>query len=63
MRKYLFNGSVIGAVIGGWSVVQSTRKGPRNWLLILGWLSWGLTVAVAIGTVRERSQELEIEQR
>lgn len=63
MRKYLLNGSVLGAVFGAWSVIQSTRRGPRNGLLILIWLSWGLSLAVAIGTVREKSKQLEIEQR
>jgi len=63
MRKYLLNGSVIGAAFGAWSVIQQTRKGPRNWLLILVWASWALSLAVAIGTVREKSKDLELEQR
>jgi hypothetical protein len=63
MRKYLLNGSVIGAVIGAWSVVQTTRKGPRNWMLALLWVNWALSLALAIGTVREKSKELEAEQR
>jgi uncharacterized membrane protein YfcA len=63
VRKYLLNGGVIGAVVGAWSVIQQPRKGPRNWILILVWISWGLSLAVAIGTVREKSKNLELEQR
>jgi hypothetical protein len=61
MRKYLLNGGVLGAAFGAWSVIQQTRKGPHNWLLVLVWISWGLSLAVAIGAVRERSKELELE--
>ena len=39
-------------------MVQSTRRGPRDWRLILAWISWGLTVAIAVGTVVKESQEL-----
>lgn len=63
MRKYLLNGSVIGALIGGWSVFQTTRKGPRNALLVLLWINWALSVAIAIATVKQRSQDLELEAR
>lgn len=51
MRKYIFSSSVISAVFGGWSILQTTRQGPRDWRLVLMWLSWGLTLAIAIGTV------------
>ncbi len=51
MRKFLFNGSMISAIFGAWGVVQTTRKGPRDWRLVLMWISWGLSVAIAVGTV------------
>jgi hypothetical protein len=52
MRKFIFSGSVLSAIFGGWSTVQATRKGPRDWRLLFMWISWGLTVAVAVGTVK-----------
>ena len=61
MRKYILNSSIIGAVIGGFSAVQTTRKGPRDWRLILMWVTWGLTVAVAVGTVVKDAQTNELE--
>ena len=62
MRKFLFNTTLLSALFGGWGVVQATRNGPRDWRLILMWISWGLTVAIAVGTVikqAETSNELE----
>ena len=51
MRKYIFSTSVLGALFGGVGVVQATRNGPRDWRLILMWVSWLATVAIAVGTV------------
>lgn len=63
MRKYIFNGSVLGAVFGAWSVIQTTKHGPRDWRLVLSWVAWASTLAVAIGTVREQSAEAGEDQR
>ncbi|WP_165069878.1 hypothetical protein [Marisediminicola senii] len=51
MRKFIFSSSVIAAVFGGWSTVQATRRGPRDWRLALMWVSWAISLAIAIGTV------------
>lgn len=56
MRRFLFNTTVLSSVVGVWSVIQATRRGPRDWRLIAMWVSWALTVAVAIGTVVKESQ-------
>lgn len=61
MRKFLFNTQLIGAVVGGWSVLQTTRNGPRDWRLPLLWAGWGITVAVAVGTVIMDARQREIE--
>ena len=57
VRKFIFSGSVISAVIGGWGALQTTRKGPRDWRLALMWVSWAATVAIAVGTVVKQSQD------
>lgn len=51
MRRFIFNTTLITAIFGGWGTVQATRKGPRDWRLALMWISWGLTVAIAVGTI------------
>ncbi|MGO3886036.1 MAG: hypothetical protein ACTJHU_07045 [Mycetocola sp.] len=57
MRKYLLNTSVLGSVAGAWSVVRATKDGPRDWRLVLLWVSWGIGVALAVGSVIEQSKE------
>ncbi len=57
MRKYILNSSIISSVIGAVGVVQTTRKGPRDWRLILMWVSWGITVALAIGSVLQQDED------
>ncbi|CAN5220734.1 hypothetical protein BH11ACT4_BH11ACT4_02860 [soil metagenome] len=61
MRRFIFNTSILGAIFGVFGVVQSTRRGPRDWRLVLAWISWGLTVAIAVGTVIEDSKTQELE--
>ena len=57
MRKFIFSSSVIGALFSGWSTLQVTRQGPRDWRLALMWLSWALSLAIAIGTVLDEANE------
>ena len=59
MRKFLFSTSVLSAVFSGVSVARTTKSGPRDWRLILQWVIWGASVAIAVGTVIEKSNEAE----
>lgn len=59
MRKYLLSPAVLGAVVGAWGPIQASRKGPRDWRLALLWVSWGISVAIAIGTVAEEARAIE----
>ena len=56
MRKTIFSSTVLGAVLGGWTTLQATRKGPRDWRIPLMWISVALTVAVAVGTVKKNAE-------
>lgn len=56
MRKFIFSGTVLSAVFGGWSTLQATRKGPRDWRIAAMWISWALTLAVAMGTVKKNAK-------
>jgi hypothetical protein len=57
MRKFLFNTTLLSAIFGGWGTLQTTRKGPRDWRLILMWISWGATVAIAVGTIVKQAHD------
>ena len=59
MRKFIFNGAVIGAVIGLWSTIQTTRSGPRDWRIPLMWIGAAISLIIAVGTVVEESRAAE----
>lgn len=61
MRKFIFNASVLSSLFGAVGVVQATRKGPRDWRLILMWVAWACSVAIAVGTVVEDQKTNELE--
>jgi len=60
MRKYLFSGAVIAAILGGIGVIRTTFAGPRDWRLLLMWISWAASLAIAIGTVSDESKRAEL---
>jgi hypothetical protein len=60
MRKYLFSGAVIAAILGGIGVIRTTFTGPRDWRLLLMWISWAASLAIAIGTVSDESKRDEL---
>lgn len=62
MRKYILNGSILSALFGAWSTIKTTQSGPRDWRLVLMWLSWIITVAIAIGTVHADMKDRELER-
>jgi hypothetical protein len=57
VRKFIFSSTLISAIIGGWSTIRTTRRGPRDWRLVLMWISWAATVAIAVGTVIEQARD------
>ena len=59
MRKFLFNTSVLGVLFNGIDVAKTTSQGPRDWRLILMWVAWGASLAIAIGTVVENTKDAE----
>jgi hypothetical protein len=60
MRKYLFSGAVIASILGGIGVIRTTITGPRDWRLLLMWISWAASLAIAIGTVSDESKQAEL---
>jgi len=56
MRRFIFNTAVLSAVAGAWGPIQASRHGPRDWRLALMWVGWGISVAIAVGTVVEETK-------
>ncbi|GAB2822966.1 hypothetical protein GCM10027022_11860 [Alpinimonas psychrophila] len=59
MRKFLFNASVLGAIFGGVAALRETIRGPRDWRVILMWIGWAISVALAVGAVIRANEEAE----
>jgi len=59
VRKFLFSPSIWSSLFGAIGVIRTTTNGPRDWRLVLQWIVLGATVALAVGTVIERSNEAE----
>ncbi|SBS70484.1 hypothetical protein [uncultured Microbacterium sp.] len=52
MRKYLFGTGIISAVTGGLALLRGVRGNePFTWRIALAWLSWGITLALAVGAI------------
>lgn len=51
MRKYLFGTGIMSAVLGGVTLLRSVREQEFTWRTALAWLSWGITLALAIGSI------------
>ena len=65
MRKFLTNGAILSAVFSIVPLIKQTATQRRKWTVILMWIAWAISVAVAVSTVLDdiddaREAELEI---
>lgn len=60
MRKYLFSTAVLSSIFSAIGVIRATAAGPRDWRLLLMWISWAATLAIAIGTVADEQKRREL---
>ena len=52
MRTYLFRTGLFSALLGFGTLLRALRSGqPFTWRTGLAWLSWGITLALAIGAI------------
>jgi len=52
MRMYLFGTGILGVFTGGATLLRALRNdAPFTWRVALGWLSWAISLALAIGAV------------
>lgn len=51
MRKYLFGTGLFSAVVSGVTLLRGARDNVFTWREALAWLSWGITLALAIGAI------------
>ncbi|MGW9113739.1 hypothetical protein [Microbacterium sp. NPDC055683] len=53
MRKYLLGTGLFGAITSGYSLLKGSDDRRFTWRVALAWLSWGITLALAIGEARD----------
>ncbi|MFJ6652126.1 hypothetical protein ACIQLJ_04930 [Microbacterium sp. NPDC091313] len=54
MRQYLFGTGLISAVTGGVTLLRGLRNHePFTWRQGLAWASWVISLALAVGAVRD----------
>jgi hypothetical protein len=52
MRKYLFSTGLVSSLMSGMTLLRSLRSNESfTWRQALAWLSWGITLALAIGAI------------
>ena len=52
MRKYLFGTGILTAFTGGVTLLRALREHePFTWRQALAWVSWGISLALAIGAI------------
>jgi len=59
MRRFLFSSSIVSAVLSGVGLVRQTMRGPRDWRTGLLWLSWLISMILAVAAVLDRSHDDE----
>lgn len=55
--RYLFSTGLVAAISAGISLLRGTRQEPITWRAALSWLSWGITMALAVGAVVDMNRE------
>jgi hypothetical protein len=56
MRRFLFSSSVISAVASGAGLLRQTLKNPWSWRTALLWVSWAISVVLAVTSVIDRGR-------
>lgn len=59
MRNYLFGSGLISAVTSGVALLRGSKDTPFTWRAVLAWISWGISVALVIGTIVDMRRERE----
>lgn len=51
MRTYIFRTGLFTAITTGITLLRGLRTGEFTWRTALAWVSWGITLALAIGAI------------
>jgi hypothetical protein len=54
MRRFLFSGSFLSAVLTGLGLLIKTLTGPRDWRILLLWATWLMSLILTVSAINER---------
>lgn len=57
MRKFLTNGALLSAVFSVVPLLRRSSTERRRWKIVLLWVAWGISVALAVATVLDDIDE------
>jgi len=56
--RYLLRTGLFGAITTGVTLLRGSRGQQITWRAVLGWVSWAITLSLAIGAIKDmRRQE------
>jgi hypothetical protein len=57
MRRFIFSSGILSSLATAVALLRQSRRGPFTWQVALLWVSWGISLALAISAVRARADE------
>jgi len=63
MRKFLFSSAIVSSIATGVGLLRKTLRAPMTWLNGLLWLSWVISLVLAIASVVEDSHHKHSKSR
>lgn len=57
MKKFLLNGSFLGALFPVFGLIKQTVSGKRDWKLLLLWASWILSLIAIVAAIRDGAED------
>lgn len=58
MRRFFFNGGILGAVFGLFGALRTTLRGPRDWRIALVWIGAAISLVLAIAAVADENKKV-----
>jgi len=63
MRQFLFSSAIVSSIATGVGLLRKTLRAPMTWQTGLLWLSWAISLVLAIASVLEDSRHKPLKSR
>jgi hypothetical protein len=55
--RYLLRTGLFSAISTGWTLLRGSRGQKFTWRAVLAWVSWAITLSLAIGAVKDMRRQ------